>query len=94
MAETKPPRPGSGHTALVTGASSGIGFELARLLADPAGRADDGIDVTVAGAGWYRSLPDMPEDVRSAIRASLEDLATRVGAAVENAAETGFRPSP
>ncbi|OAH26275.1 hypothetical protein AX289_22285 [Methylorubrum populi] len=40
-------------------------------------------------------LPDdMPEDVRSAVRASLEDLATRVGAAVENAAETGFRPSP
>lgn len=40
-------------------------------------------------------LPDdMPEDVRSAVRTSLEALAARVGAAVENAAETDFRPSP
>lgn len=33
MAETKPARRGSGRTALVTGASMGIGYELAKLLA-------------------------------------------------------------
>ena len=63
--------PLDGQAALVTGASSGIGAEIARVL------AEDGADVAVA-ARRTEKLESLAEEIRTAYDASVEVVPTDV----------------
>jgi short-subunit dehydrogenase len=68
----------SGQTALVTGATAGIGLEIARAL------ADEGVNVIISGrdrAKLDKAIADIEAPAGAAIRGVLADAATAEGAA-------------
>lgn len=73
----------SGQTALVTGATAGIGLEIARAL------ADEGVNVIISGrdrAKLDKAIADIEAPAGAAIRGVLADAATAEGAAAISAA--------
>lgn len=106
MTTADPTRPLSGKVALVTGASRGIGAEIAAALAgtgadvvlasrDSAGLSEKVSAITAAGGNAVAIPADVSdEDSVKALMAQIQDRFGRLDAAVNNAAGGGRPPAP
>ncbi|MHC6222278.1 SDR family NAD(P)-dependent oxidoreductase [Arthrobacter sp. MMS24-S77] len=106
MTTTNPTRPLSGKIALVTGASRGIGAEIATALAtagadvvlasrDSAGLSEQVAAIASAGGHAVAMPVDVGnEDSVKALLAQIRDRFGRLDAAVNNAAGGGRIPAP
>ncbi len=106
MTTADPTRPLSGRVTLVTGASRGIGAEIAAALAgagapvilasrDSAGLSEHVNAITAAGGHAVAIPADVSdEDSVKALMAQIQDRFGRLDAAVNNAAGGGRAPAP
>ncbi|UKA58221.1 SDR family NAD(P)-dependent oxidoreductase [Arthrobacter sp. FW306-2-2C-D06B] len=106
MTTPDPTRPLSGKVMLVTGASRGIGAEIAAALAgagahvvlasrDSAGLSEHVNAITAAGGNAVAIPADVSdEDSVKALMAQIQDRFGRLDAAVNNAAGGGRAPAP